>query len=83
VNLINILLGREVVPELLQDNCNTDRILYYLEDSLRKGPMYERQTDGFVKVKEVLGLGEQTPSANACDEILRLIDKTNKKTSEK
>jgi lipid-A-disaccharide synthase len=83
VNLINILLGREVVPELLQDNCNTDRILYYLEDFLRKGPMYERQTDGFVKVKEVLGLGEQTPSANACDEILRLIDKTNKKTSEK
>ena len=38
-----------------------------------RGDIYERQTDGFRKVREILGLGEQTPSENACDEVLKLI----------
>ena len=31
--------------------------------------------EGFSKVKELLGVGEQTPSANACDVILDIINK--------
>lgn len=73
VNLTNILLGREVVPELLQDDCNVENILYYMEEFLKKGAFYERETEGFDKVKEVLGLGEQTPSSNACDVILKIV----------
>ena len=75
VNLSNILLGREVVPELLQENCNEEKILYYVEELLKKQSLYDRQMKGFSKVKEVLGLGEQTPSANACDIICGLVDK--------
>ena len=75
VNLSNILLGREVVPELLQNDCNVDRIAYYMEEFLKKGSLYERQMEGFAKVKELLGLGEQSPSANAADAILKIIDK--------
>ena len=75
VNLSNILLGREIVPELLQENCNEEKILYYVEELLKKQTLYDRQIEGFSKVKEVLGLGEQTPSANACDVICDLLDK--------
>ena len=75
VNLSNILLGREVVPELLQNDCNVDRIAYYMEEFLKKGSLYERQMECFAKVKELLGLGEQSPSANAADAILKIIDK--------
>ena len=75
VNLSNILLGREIVPELLQENCNEDKILYYVDELLKKQSLYDRQQEGFQKVKEVLGLGEQTPSANACDVIFDLIKK--------
>ena len=75
VNLSNILLGREVVPELLQENCNEDKILYYVDELLKKQSLYERQMEGFSKVKELLGVGEQTPSANACDVILDIINK--------
>ena len=77
VNLSNILLGREIVPELLQDDCNVDKIMYYMEEFLKKGPLYERQMEGFAKVREILGLSEQTPSANACDVILKIIGKYN------
>lgn len=76
VNLSNILLGREIVPELLQEDCNIDKLLYYAEEFLKKGSLYERQIEGFAKVRKVLGLGEQTPSANACDVILKIVDKT-------
>lgn len=75
VNLSNILLGREIVPELLQENCNEEKILYYVDELLKKQSLFDRQQEGFKKVKEVLGLGEQTPSANACDVILDLIKK--------
>ena len=68
-------MGREVVPELLQNDCNVDRIAYYMEEFLKKGSLYERQMEGFAKVKELLGLGEQSPSANAADAILKIIDK--------
>ncbi len=75
VNLSNILLGREIIPELLQENCNQEKILYYIDELLKKQSLYERQKEGFIKVKETLGLGEQTPSANACDVIFDLINK--------
>ncbi len=75
VNLSNILLGREIVPELLQENCTEDKILYYISEFLKKGDLYERQMAGFQKVKEILGLGEQTPSANAADIIFEITQK--------
>lgn len=75
VNLSNILLGREVVPELLQENCTKEKILYYVETLLKKGDLYERQMEGFQKVKEILGLNEQTPSANACDILIQITGK--------
>jgi len=73
VNLSNILLGREIVPELLQENCTEDKILYYVSELLKKGDLYERQISGFQKVKEILGMGEQTPSANAADVIFKIV----------
>ncbi|MBO7097657.1 MAG: lipid-A-disaccharide synthase [Alphaproteobacteria bacterium] len=73
VNLSNILLGRAIVPELLQENCTKEKILYYVEQFLKKGDIYKKQMDGFQKVRQILGVGEQTPSANAADIIFKMI----------
>lgn len=73
VNLSNIMLGREVVPELLQEQCISGNICRYLKQFLNREDIYERQKEGFGKVREILGLGEQSPSENACDVILKLI----------
>ncbi len=73
VNLTNILLGREVVPELLQENCTTEKILYYVSELLKKKELYERQQEGFEKLKTILGVGEQNPSETACDIIINAI----------
>ena len=75
VNLSNILLGREIIPELLQERCVKGNIRSYILELLRQGDLYHRQMDGFVKVRKILGQGEQTPSQNACDVILDLVKK--------
>ena len=42
---------------------------------LRHGDLYERQMEGFKKVREVLGFGRQTPSENAARIILETAEK--------
>lgn len=76
VNLTNILLGREIVPELLQEDCNPDNIMAYIEQFLNKQSLYKRQMEGFEKLRQKLGMGEQTPSDNACKAIMELIAKS-------
>lgn len=75
VNLTNILLGYEVVPELLQQDCNPLTIMQYIEQFLAKGSLYKRQIDNFAKLRAYLGLGEQTPSDNAASAILEFINR--------
>ena len=75
VNLSNILLGREIIPELLQERCVAVNIRTYAEQLLRHGDLYERQMEGFKKVREVLGFGRQTPSENAARIILETAEK--------
>lgn len=73
VNLSNIMLGREIIPELLQERCRPGNICQYVEQLLEQGELYEKQMHGFDKVRRTLGCGVQTPSENASDIILSLI----------
>ncbi len=75
VNLSNILLGREIVPELLQDACTAENIAEHIKHFLNQDELYRHQMEGFKKVRKVLGVGEQTPSEKACDIILEIIKK--------
>lgn len=74
VNLSNILIGREIVPELLQERCVPGNIAACINHFINQDDeWYERQMEGFAKVREILGQGIQTPSENAADIILNLI----------
>lgn len=79
VNLTNILLGYEVVPELLQQDCNPHTIMQYIEQFLAKESLYKRQMENFEKLRKFLGLGEQTPSDNAALVILEFIKRYHEK----
>lgn len=78
VNLTNIMLGRLVVPELLQEQCTAGNISRTIQELLKKGELYEREQEGFARVKEILSNGEQTPSQNAADFILELVSRRDK-----
>lgn len=73
VNLTNIMLNRPVVPELLQEKCTPQNIVHEILELLKNGSAYEKQMQGFTEVRQYLSCGNQTPSQNAADEVLRLI----------
>lgn len=75
VNLTNIMLGRLIVPELLQEQCVCGNITANISELLQKGDLYEREMEGFAKVKQTLSSGTQTPSENAADFVLELISR--------
>lgn len=73
VNLTNIMLGRCIVPELLQEHCTASEITANVRELLKKGELYEREMQGFAEVKNKLANGSRTPSQNAADFILSKI----------
>ncbi len=72
VNLSNIILGREIIPELLQERCIAGNIRSYIDGLLNHNDWYDKQMDGFKKLRKLLGMDNQTPSEKACDVILQL-----------
>ena len=47
----------------------------YIEQFLGQKTLYKRQIEGFEKLRVKLGMGEQTPSDNACKAIMELTAK--------
>ncbi len=79
VNLSNILLSREVVPELLQEKCTPEQIVYYMQDFLSDGERCKSQKNEFSQVKKVLGFGVQNPSQKAAEILWDFVNKNETK----
>ena len=73
VNLTNIILDKLIVPELLQEDCNTENIYNHTKELLNKGDTYKREVEEFEKLRQALGMGKLKPSQKASDIILNLI----------
>jgi len=73
VNLLNILANREIVPELLQDKCNVDKIVDTLKDLLRHPN--QKTSDSLKK----LGLqAKRSPSDKLASELKKISGKSKK-----
>jgi lipid-A-disaccharide synthase len=77
VNLINIVLNREVVPELLQENCRPDllqKALTVFLDDKNAGPQQIKMAN---EALQRIGRNGPLPSARAADAILSIFNKDN------
>jgi lipid-A-disaccharide synthase len=74
VCLINLLLGRMVVPELLQDDCRPQRLVSALAPLLDDEEARGRQREGADEALAVLGRGGDSPSRRAAQEILNVVE---------
>lgn len=71
VNLANVLLKREVVPELLQERCNPQEISATLLPLLSNTPARAEQVNALAPLGEMLGANDmQSPSDKAAAIIL-------------
>jgi len=75
VAMINLLAGRSLVPELLQEDCAPDRLAAELGALLKDPAAASAQRAGFAQALNTLRAPTGTPSAAAAAEILALIQK--------
>lgn len=70
-SLVNIIEGREVVPELIQGDCRADRLAATLEAML--GPEGLAQVEAVQPALAQLGLGGEPPGRRAAQAVLDII----------
>ncbi len=73
VNLVNIILDRFVVPELLLEECTPDRLSSALEDLLGDAAARAAQLAGYRESLARLGQGGIAPSLRAADDVLAVM----------
>ena len=70
--LANLVLGKNVVPELVQEECTPDRLSEALAPLIGDTPERRRQVEAFATLDAIMEIGSRTPAARAADIVLGL-----------
>jgi lipid-A-disaccharide synthase len=70
VILANLVIGENVVPELLQEDCTPDRLAAALAPLVTDTPERLRQLEAFRRLDEIMAIGGAAPSAKAAAIVL-------------
>jgi lipid-A-disaccharide synthase len=70
VILANLVLGDNVVPELLQEACTPERLVAALEPLVSDTPERRRQIEAFRRLDDIMAIGSMPPSAKAAAIVL-------------
>ena len=72
-NLVNLVLGREAVPQLLQQDCTPERLAAAATRLLNDGAARAAQIEACGEALRALGYGALSPGLRAADEVLAII----------
>jgi lipid-A-disaccharide synthase len=75
VILANLVIGDNVVPEFLQQDCVPEKLVPVLRELLGDTPQRRKQTEAFAKIDQIMSTGNQPPSARAADIVLTTMRK--------
>jgi lipid-A-disaccharide synthase len=75
VILANLVIGENVVPEFIQEDCAPDKLLPALREILTDSPLRRRQLEAFAKLDAIMSTGNQPPSVRAADIVLATLRK--------
>jgi lipid-A-disaccharide synthase len=73
VNLVNLLLGKSLVCELLGPNCTPERAAASLAELVRDERVRAAHRQGYDEVRRRLEAGDVSPSLRAADQILDIV----------
>jgi len=75
VILANLVLGKEVIPEFLQENCTAENLSQALAEMLADSTARQRQIEAFAELDAIMSTGNQPPSVRAADIVLATMRK--------
>jgi lipid-A-disaccharide synthase len=70
VILANLVIGANVIPEFLQENCTADKLAAALCEILGTSEARRTQAEAFAKIDSIMSTGNQPPSVRAADIVL-------------
>jgi lipid-A-disaccharide synthase len=70
VILANLVVGDNVVPEFIQEDCTPAKLAPALRDVLGDTPLRRRQVDAFARIDAIMSTGQKSPSVRAADIVL-------------
>jgi lipid-A-disaccharide synthase len=73
--LTNLLLGENVVPELLQHHCTPDKLADAMVPLFDDSPQRRRQLEAFSRLDAIMGIGSSNPAARAADIVLEVLQR--------
>jgi lipid-A-disaccharide synthase len=73
VILANLVIGENVIPEFIQEDCTPEKLAASLQDVLAETPMRRRQVEAMAKLDDIMGIGSMSPSKAAADVIAGVI----------
>jgi lipid-A-disaccharide synthase len=71
--LVNLVLGENVVPEIVQEECTPERLAEALSPLLGNTPQRRRQVEAFARLDAIMEIGSREPATRAADIVLGLI----------
>jgi lipid-A-disaccharide synthase len=78
VILANLVLGEEVIPEFLQENCTAEKLTPALADVLTDSAARRRQIEAFAKLDAIMSTGNASPSVRAADIVLETMRRSRR-----
>src|SRR6202035_4849287 len=78
VILANLVVGENVVPEFLQQDCTPEKLSQALREVLGDSPSRRRQIEAFAGIDARLSTGNQPPSVRAADIVLATMRKARR-----
>jgi lipid-A-disaccharide synthase len=68
--LANLVLGQNVVPEVVQEDCTPERLADTLVPLLGETPERRRQVEAFATLDSIMEIGSRAPATRAADIVL-------------
>jgi lipid-A-disaccharide synthase len=75
VILANLVIGENVVPEFLQEDCTPEKLSQALCEVLGDSALRQKQCEAFAKIDRIMSTGNQPPSVRAADIVLATMRK--------
>ena len=76
VILANLVIGEDVIPEFLQENCTPENLSRALRELLGESALRRKQTEAFAGIDRIMSTGNQPPSVRAADIVLATMQKS-------